>query len=175
MTDLELAAIVKGLAPVVRDVATRAASDAVRGALEPLTKDVGTLRERIAAAEVRPLLPGPPGADGADGANGTNGVDGARGADGLGFDDLAVDFDGDRTLTLAFVRGVERKAFSIRLPFMKGCGTYQYGRTYDAGDVVSWAGSAWQAKEITALRPDDGSKVWTLVVKRGRDGKDAGA
>lgn len=52
-------------------------------------------------------------------------------------------------------------------------GVYQDGKAYDVGDVTTWAGSTWHANEATDTKPGDGSKAWTLMVKRGRDGKDA--
>lgn len=123
-------------------------------------EELGTLRERIAVVEVRAQAPGPAG------VNGTNG------ADGLGFEDLAVDFDGDRTLSLTFARGLEKKSFPIVLPFLRYEGVFQEGKAYDVGDVVTWAGSTWHCKAATASKPGDGAPAWTLIVKRGRDGKD---
>lgn len=53
------------------------------------------------------------------------------------------------------------------------CGTYVDGRTYDRGDGTTYAGSLWHCNvDGTVSRPGDGSKDWTLMVKRGRDGKD---
>jgi hypothetical protein len=119
--------------------------------------------ERIAVLETRAPVPGPPGKDGRDGL---------AGADGLGFEDLDVTFDGDRTLALTFTRGDRQKAFPIPLPFLRHCGIYTDGVAYAPGDVVTWAGSAWHCREATTVRPGDGLKAWTLIVKRGRDGKD---
>ena len=53
-------------------------------------------------------------------------------------------------------------------------GVYQDGKAYDVGDVTTWAGSTWHCNEPTETKPGDGSKAWTLMVKRGRDGKDGG-
>lgn len=127
---------------------------------ETLTKEIGAIRERIAVVEVRAQLPGPPGADGKDGA------------DGLGFDDLSVDFDGDRTLTLKFERGTLKKTWPITLPYLRYQGVFIDGKTYLEGDVVTWAGSTWTCNEATTTKPGDGSKAWTLCVKKGRDGRD---
>jgi hypothetical protein len=52
-------------------------------------------------------------------------------------------------------------------------GVYQDGKTYERGQLVTWAGSSWHCNEITTSKPGDGSPAWTLMVKRGRDGKDA--
>ncbi len=50
-------------------------------------------------------------------------------------------------------------------------GVYQDGKSYDLGDVVTWAGSTWHANEGTTAKPGE-AKSWTLMVKRGRDGRD---
>jgi hypothetical protein len=51
-------------------------------------------------------------------------------------------------------------------------GVYQEGKSYDVGNLVTWAGSSWHCNESTRDKPGEGSKAWTLMVKRGRDGKD---
>jgi hypothetical protein len=51
-------------------------------------------------------------------------------------------------------------------------GVYQDGKSYEFGHLVTWAGSSWHCNEPTTTKPGDGSKAWTLMVKRGRDGKD---
>lgn len=58
-------------------------------------------------------------------------------------------------------------------PGLQYCGVYVDGRTYERGDLVTYGGSAWHCNEPTTTRPGDGAKGWTLMVKRGRDGKDA--
>lgn len=50
-------------------------------------------------------------------------------------------------------------------------GVYQDGQSYEKGHLVTWAGSSWHCNEPTSSRPGE-SKAWTLMVKRGRDGKD---
>jgi hypothetical protein len=51
-------------------------------------------------------------------------------------------------------------------------GVWAEGRTYEPGDSVTWAGSEWHCLATTTTKPGEGSKAWTLKVKRGRDGKD---
>lgn len=51
-------------------------------------------------------------------------------------------------------------------------GVYQDGKAYEVGNLVTWAGSSWHCNEATRDKPGEGSKAWTLMVKRGRDGKD---
>jgi hypothetical protein len=55
---------------------------------------------------------------------------------------------------------------------LRFAGVYLDGQTYAFGDLVTWAGSSWHCNEATTTKPGDGSKAWTLMVKRGRDGKD---
>lgn len=57
-------------------------------------------------------------------------------------------------------------------PGLTYCGVYVDGRTYEKGDGVTWAGSLWHCNETTLTKPGDGAAAWTLMVKRGRDGKD---
>jgi len=58
-------------------------------------------------------------------------------------------------------------------PGLRYCGVFVDGKDYDLGDGVTWAGSLWHCNGPTTSRPGEGSKVWTLIVKRGRDGRDA--
>jgi hypothetical protein len=52
------------------------------------------------------------------------------------------------------------------------CGTFVTGKTYDVGDLVTDHGSLFYCKRTTTGRPA-ASSDWTLMVKRGQDGKDA--
>lgn len=138
--------------------------------LEPVTTDLSSLRERVAVVEVRAQVPGPAGKDGNNGADGLKGKDGV---DGLGWDDLAVAQVDDRTVTVKCVRGVQVKELgTLIFPVEIYRGVYLENKTYDRGDCVTWGGSEWHCNEMTTTKPGDGSKAWTLKVKRGRDGKD---
>lgn len=64
--------------------------------------------------------------------------------------------------------GLDGKDGSAGLSFE---GVYQEGQTYEKGMLATWAGSSWHCNESTASKPGE-SKAWTLMVKRGRDGKD---
>lgn len=141
---------------------------AMENAIAPLVAEVAALRKQLAAYEVRDLVAGPPGRDGDPGPPGPKGTDGDH---GLGFDDLAVDFDGDRTLTLSFQRGDVRKAFPIALPFLRYQGVFAQGTAYAVGDVVTHGGSAWHCQGDTMRPPGDGGTDWKLMVKQGRDGR----
>jgi len=162
------------LAAILEAVGAHIASEIDRKLTEPLT--------RLAAVEARPLprdgrdgAPGVPGPAGECGAAGRNGIDGRHGLDGLGFDELAVAHDGERTLTLraACAETAREKVIgTITLPIPIYRGVYTVGKTYVPHDRVTYGGSEWHCLEETATRPGE-SKAWILVVKKGRDGRDA--
>lgn len=141
----------------------------IKQTIAPIVADVADLREQVTALAERPPVPGPVGPEGPQGAAG------APGADGLGFDDLDVSYDGDRTITLAFERGggVYSKAFPIELPIMRYRGAWATGTDYRLGDVVMHGGSAWHCSVAqTTVQPLDDRDEWRLMVRRGRDGRD---
>ena len=92
------------------------------------------------------------------------------GVDALGFDDLTVEHDGERSFVLRFVQGDRSKEFAFDIPVVLDRGVWREGE-YKAGDAVTWAGSLWIAQKDTDAKPDSG-EGWRLSVKRGRDGKD---
>lgn len=116
---------------------------AMRDAVDPLTKSLATAQERLAVLETRAPVPGPPGKDGEPGKDGQDGKDGAPGLNGK--DGLA---------------GLSYE------------GVFQEGKSYDFGNLVTWGGSSWHCNEPTTSKPGEGTKSWTLMVKRGRDGRD---
>jgi hypothetical protein len=139
-----------------------------RKSIEPVQSMVAEARERLIAVETRAPIPGPAGRDGIDGKAG---ADGQPGRDGLGLEDMTASLE-DRTLTLTFERGTVKKAFSFPLDYMRYEGVFIEGKSYQPGAVTTWAGSTWHANKETSAKPGEGSKDWTLIVKRGRDGKD---
>jgi integrin beta 3 len=170
MTADELAAIVDGIAPVIRDYVRRqfedvtarlGVLDAQLAGLVTATTEIGTMRERLAVLETRALVPGPPGPAGRDGV------------DGVGFDDLGVTQADDRSFTITAAHGdVVKEIGTARFAVDLYRGVWIEGRAYEPGDGVTWAGSEWHCTAPTTTKPGDGSKAWTLKVKRGRDGKD---
>lgn len=112
------------------------------------------------------------GRDGKDGEPGRDGRDGKGGADGLGFDDLAVDHDGERGFIFRLRRGDQIKEFGFAIPAMIYRGVYAEGKSYDAGDTVTWGGHLWHCNEATSEKPLKDGGVWTLAAKRGRDGRE---
>lgn len=112
------------------------------------------------------------GRDGLPGVPGLPGLDGKDGKDGLGFDDLSVEHDGERELTLRFARGEQVKTFSVKLPIPLDRGVWKEG-SYAKGDGVTHGGQFFIARRDTSEKPEfvEGS-AWRLAVKKGRDGKD---
>lgn len=53
---------------------------------------------------------------------------------------------------------------------LKYAGTYDEGRRYMPGEIVTDHGSAWHCREATTQRPGQ-SKAWQLMVKKGRDSR----
>jgi len=129
---------------------------------------------------------GEPGKDGRDGERGQAGEPGPAGPAGSAgrdgtitiADELVASYDGARRLTfLHKSSGRALEGGSVVLPIPLYCGVYTDGRRYEASDLVTYGGSLWLAKTDTGAKPDEltaEGRAWTLIVKRGRDGK-AGA
>jgi len=113
---------------------------------------------------------GAPGVQGAKGLDGQNGADGQHGKDGAGFDDWSVIHDGERGFTFRCGSGERVKEFTFTIPCMIYREVFVDGKRYEPGDVVTWGGSMWCAKEATAAKPGT-SREWQLAVKAGREGK----
>ena len=126
--------------------------------LAQLVPDVAGLRERVAAAEARPPLPGPPGKDG------------APGLDGFSADEITAvqDPDDERVITLAFRRGDQTKTIgTLRLSTPRYCGVFDTTRAYLPGDQVTHKGALWHCHTPTRAIPGGADDGWQLQVKRG--------
>jgi integrin beta 3 len=159
MTAEQFAEVIHGL--IARALAPMAAR---LGVLEDGRGELGGVRERLAVLETKGAIPGPAGADG------------APGADGLGFEDLTVDHDGERGFVFKLARGERvREVARVSIPVMLYRGVYAPGAAYEPGDVVTHGGSAWHCHKATATRPEtaEGAACWRLIVKRGDKGKSA--
>jgi integrin beta 3 len=150
--------IVDALRPLV----ARLAALEGRAAADPTTETMGRLRERCAVLETRAPVPGPAGQDGLNGKDGT---------DGLGFGDLVVDYDGERTFTLKAVRDLQTKElgrFKLPIPIYRD--TWKSVEVaYESGDIVTHDSSGWICKKDTTTQPGTaaGAGFWKLFVKRG--------
>ena len=115
----------------------------------------------------------PPGRDGLPGRPGTPGEDGKDGVSIEGFEFKQA----DRRTQICIMKMTDgsRYEWPIKMEGMViDCDVYRTGAAYEKGDSVTYAGSYWIAKRDTKASPK-GSDDWRLVVKKGRDGKDADA
>lgn len=109
-------------------------------------------------------------------------VVGPAGKDGFSLDDFdAALLNDGRTIELSFTSGNIKQSIELAIPSIIYRGIWSEGKEYEQGDVVTWAGSTWHCnggdlegawKGATKEKPGDGAKYWTLMAKRGRDGKD---
>jgi hypothetical protein len=160
MTPEELAEVVaRVLAPLVTRV------KALEQTREAAFVETAALRERLAVVEVKPLIPGPPGHDG------TNGADGMQGRDGFDLKAFNVCLEADRrTLLFTFGDGDHAKEARVKVPWLLDQGVYHETKAYERGDMVSWDGAGWVAREDTATRPGASGLAWRMFFKRW-DGK----
>jgi len=113
------------------------------------------------------------GRDGKDGADGRDGLNGERGERGFSLESFGAEMAADgRTILLKFAGNETVETHELPLPVVIYRGVFKDGQAYAEGDEVTWAGSAWHCNAATTDKPGEGSKAWTLKVKKGRDGKD---
>jgi hypothetical protein len=87
-------------------------------------------------------------------------------------DDVSVEYDGQRSLTLIFKQGDHRKEFKLNLPLVLDRGIFRETAEDVAGDGTTHGGSYWIAlRETSGIKPGTNGD-WRLAVKRGQDGKD---
>jgi uncharacterized small protein (DUF1192 family) len=104
---------------------------------------------------------------GKDGAKGDPGRDGE---DGLGFEDMEVVYDGERSFGLRFMRGATVKEFGFSLPIVLDRGVWKDGE-FKRGDGVTRDGSFWVCQVETTTGMPGASPDWRLAARRGREGK----
>lgn len=144
---------------------------AVAEAIAPLQLRIKELEDRPQPKDGEPGKPGAPGRDGRDSV--VAGKDGTNGIDGLGFDNFTFERQG-RIMIWKFHAGDRTKTFEVYDDSMKYRGTFRETETYERGDCTTFGGSLWC---LTAdnpppqAKPAEDSKAWTLVAKRGRDGR----
>lgn len=126
-----------------------------------------------AGRDGRDGLPGVPGAAGGRGIDGKDGRDGIDGKDGLGFDDLSLEHDGQRTVVFRYSReGREPKEFPIKfVGLVIHRGVWSEG-LYERGDLVTFGASSYVANRDTGEKPGVGD-AWSVAAKSGRDGRSA--
>lgn len=99
----------------------------------------------------------------------TKNVGRIEGRDGMGFDNMDIQWDGERGLTFALRRGDELQEHTFVLPIPVYREVYKRGESYQRGDVTTWGGSAWVALVDTDQAPGENNKDWKLAVKKGQD------
>lgn len=93
------------------------------------------------------------------------------GKDGLGFDDMSIEYDGRRSFSLVFVKGERRETAELRMPVVLDAGFWKEGNSFEQGDGVTHGGSYWIAQKDTTTKPEIGNPDWRLAVRKGRDAK----
>jgi len=92
--------------------------------------------------------------------------------DGLGFEDMTVETDGDRGCVLRFERGDLKKEFTLSFPMVLDRGVWRE-QGYAKGDGTTYGGSFFIAQRATEAHEKPGnSDGWRLAIKKGRDGRD---
>jgi hypothetical protein len=105
---------------------------------------------------------------------GKDGKKGSDGADGFGLDDFDIEPGEDgRTYVLKFQRGDVVHKFELTFPCPVYCGVWNEKDQFTPGDMVTWGGSTWHCNRANPGKPDTKDSGWQLMVKKGRDGKDA--
>lgn len=95
------------------------------------------------------------------------------GQDGFSLDDLSMEYDGERTVSLKFERGDLSKSLEIVLPTIIDRGVYSPEAQYVKSDAATFGGCLWIAQKNDPGKPGEpGNDGWRLAVKKGRDGKD---
>jgi len=116
--------------------------------------------------------PGPPGRDGAKGADGLNGKDGK---DAVPFTAFDASYEAETAeLVHRYTCGDEVKEYRWKTSVPRYKGIYEHGKTYEAGEAVTYSSSLWIAGQTTQAKPggsDAESRAWRLAVKKGTDGK----
>lgn len=125
--------------------------------------------ETVIKAALGPIVARLAALEGQTPTAGPIGPPGPPGADGLGFSDYTVDYDGERTFTHRWHRDGQTAELAFKTPLAIYQGIYLDGKIYERGDLVTVNGSMYHCNTDTTRRPGDGSKDWTLAVKRGKD------
>jgi len=101
---------------------------------------------------------------------GKDGEAGRDGTDGLGFDDLDVEYDGERMFTIKWERGDAIKSKQFHVPTVIDRGYWRDGVEAKAGDAMTQDGSLWIALCDTKAKPCRESGEWRMAARKGRDG-----
>jgi hypothetical protein len=95
-------------------------------------------------------------------------------AERQGLSDVDFEYDGERSICLVIGKGPDAKKVPIRIPIPIYRDVYSKDANYERGDMVTWGGSLWVAKQDTADEPGPLSGAWQMAAKRGRKGSPGG-
>lgn len=70
------------------------------------------------------------------------------------------------------LKSIRARLDALEASQVRYVGTFESGRQYRRGEMVTDRGCVWHCNADTTLRPGD-TDAWTLAVKCGRDGRDA--
>ena len=138
------------LQATIAQAAKAETATALERRVEALLADVGTVREKVAAVEVKTLQPGPPGAPGKDGT------------DGLGFDELECIDDGTG-MVLRLTRGDQVKSVALAIPYDRGPFSSRKCTRKATASCTTATGSRRPRRR--GFRPGDGPGPWRLIQK----------
>jgi integrin beta 3 len=96
--------------------------------------------------------------------------DGQDGHDGLGFDDYDVYLDETRGLVLRLCQGERVKEFVLPSTFYTG--DWEPGKEYPPGASFAFDGHTWVVKQKNSAKPEQGSPLWWISSRRGKQGKE---
>lgn len=91
-----------------------------------------------------------------------------------GIDDIQVDYDGERRLSLKFVQGAKVKSVELVLPIPIDRGVWDENTGYEKGDTITAGGSLWICQKNNHGQRPGTTPAWRLGAKKGKDGRDDG-
>lgn len=96
------------------------------------------------------------------------------GIDGLGFDDMRIEHDGERKFAVIFEKGDRVKRLDFTIPAIIDRGFFIRGETKgcEPGDGYTFGGSYWVCQVATDAEPSVENKDWRLAVRKGRDARE---
>ena len=97
------------------------------------------------------------------------GKDGADGADGIGFDDLSFDYDGEREFSIKASKDGRVKEAKFTVPTVIDRGYWRDGVKAKSGDGWTEGGHWWICKADTDSRPGHDNPAWRMGARAGKD------
>ena len=96
-------------------------------------------------------------------------VVGKDGADGIGFDDLSFDYDGEREFSIKASKDGRVKEAKFTVPTVIDRGYWREGVKAKSGDGWTEGGHWWICKADTDSRPGHDNPAWRMGARAGKD------